>query len=118
METERLLTRSFVPDGWHAPRELSMQKEASEYPLHDHQWPTSDEAIRGTTRWFARMDAGGKVSREEMFLPFDDEKMDAYRKEARARWGTTWKKAVLRTPASPASRRTFGRAWPCSCPTP
>ncbi|NPV06944.1 MAG: MerR family transcriptional regulator [Anaerolineae bacterium] len=47
-----------------------------------------ERLIHSVEQTIAAMDGAGAVSREEMFLPFDDEKMDEYRKEARARWGS------------------------------
>lgn len=57
IETERLLIRNFVSSDWRDLQEMIIQKEASEYAVYDHQWPTSEGEIRGIVDWFASGDS-------------------------------------------------------------
>jgi len=57
IETDRLLIRNFTADDWRDLQAMIVQQEASEYAAYDHQWPTSDEEIRGVTKWFADGDS-------------------------------------------------------------
>ena len=57
IETERLLIHNFRPEDAEALRKVIVEKEASEYAVYDHEWPTSFGAIRGIVEWFAKEDA-------------------------------------------------------------
>ncbi len=56
IETDRLLIRNFRSEDAEALREVIVEKEASEYAVYDHEWPTSLGAIRGIVEWFAKED--------------------------------------------------------------
>ena len=53
IQTDRLVIRNFVPEDWQDLQETAIRYEASEYAKYDHQWPTSEEEIKGVTEWFA-----------------------------------------------------------------
>jgi len=56
IETERLIIRNFTKDDSSELREMVLQYVASPYAIYDHQWPTSEEEIRGVAEWFASGD--------------------------------------------------------------
>lgn len=86
IETERLLIRNFRPEDAEALREVIVEKEASEYAVYDHEWPTSLGAIRGIVEWFAQEDEFLAVCLKDSgdligFLalnPGDDERAQEY----------------------------------------
>jgi len=86
IETERLLIRNFRPEDAEALRAVIVEKEASEYAVYDHEWPTSLGAIRGIVEWFAQEDEFLAVCLKESgdligFLalsPSDDERAHEY----------------------------------------
>ncbi|MGI6206705.1 MAG: MerR family transcriptional regulator [Anaerolineae bacterium] len=47
-----------------------------------------ERLIESVERTIDAMDGGRSMPKEEMFLAFDDEKMEKYRQEARQRWGS------------------------------
>jgi len=53
VETQRLAIRNFPEDDWEDLREMILQYEASEYAVYGHQWPTSEEELRGVAEWFS-----------------------------------------------------------------
>ena len=57
IETERLTLRNFTKDDWSALRKMILQYVASPYAKYDHQWPTSEDELKGVTEWFASGDS-------------------------------------------------------------
>jgi RimJ/RimL family protein N-acetyltransferase len=57
IETERLLLRNFRVSDWETLYEIIMRYETSEFAAYDQQWPTSLEAIKQITEWFASGDS-------------------------------------------------------------
>lgn len=53
LETSRLLMRNFVQEDWPPLQEMIIQYMSSLYAVYDHQWPTSEEEIKGICSWFA-----------------------------------------------------------------
>ena len=56
IRTERLELRSFVPEDFRDLQEIIIDREASEYAIYDHEFPTGEEAVRGITERFAKGD--------------------------------------------------------------
>jgi RimJ/RimL family protein N-acetyltransferase len=56
IETSRLIIRNFHAEDWQDLLEIAIQYEASAYAQYDHQWPTSEDKVRGATAWFAEGD--------------------------------------------------------------
>jgi len=56
LKTDRLIIRNFTPDDWKDLQEIIIDKEASEYAIYDHQFPTSEEEVKGITEWFSTGD--------------------------------------------------------------
>lgn len=56
IETERLTIRNFRKDDWEDLREMILQYESSEYAVYDHQWPTSEDELKGIADWFSKGD--------------------------------------------------------------
>lgn len=56
MKTSRLIIRNFIPDDWKDLQEIVIDKESSEYAIYDHQFPTSENEVKGITEWFANGD--------------------------------------------------------------
>jgi len=56
IETRRLLIRNFGSDDADSLREMIVQKESSPYAVYDHEWPTSENEIKGIVAWFASQD--------------------------------------------------------------
>ena len=48
LETQRLAIRNFTVDDWKDLQEMVLQYGSSEYAAYDHEWPTSDEKVKGT----------------------------------------------------------------------
>jgi RimJ/RimL family protein N-acetyltransferase len=57
IQTERLTIRNFVPEDWQDLRTMIVQYQASPYAAYDHQWPTSEDELRGVAKWFANGDS-------------------------------------------------------------
>ena len=57
IETDRLTIRNFAKDDWEDLREMILQYQSSEYAAYDHQWPTSEDELRGVAEWFASGDS-------------------------------------------------------------
>lgn len=57
LQTPRLTLRSFEPDDWRHLQVLAMQQHASEYAVYDHEWPTSEEKLRGIATSFSADDS-------------------------------------------------------------
>ncbi len=51
--TERLIIRNFQAADWEPLHEMIVQYDASPYAAYDQPWPTSPDAIKGITEWFA-----------------------------------------------------------------
>lgn len=54
IKTRRLEIRNFVIDDWKDLQEIVIDKEASEFAIYDHQFPTSANEVKGITEWFAK----------------------------------------------------------------
>lgn len=57
IQTKRLIINNFAQDDWKALKEIILQYESSPYAVYDHQWPTSDDEIKGIVEWFASEDS-------------------------------------------------------------
>ena len=55
--TERLTVRNFTNDDWEDLSEIITQYEACEYSDYDHQWPTSEDGVRGVAECFSSADS-------------------------------------------------------------
>lgn len=53
IETDRLVIRNFFPEDWRDLHEMIVNYQASEVAQYDHQWPTSQEEIKGVAEWFS-----------------------------------------------------------------
>ena len=56
IETERLLIRNFREDDWPAYQKVLVAYQASDSAKYEPPTPTSDEDVRGMTRWLAGRD--------------------------------------------------------------
>jgi RimJ/RimL family protein N-acetyltransferase len=56
IETGRLTLRNFTKDDWPDLRKMVLQYAASPYAKYDHQWPTSEDELKGVAEWFASGD--------------------------------------------------------------
>jgi len=56
LKTDRLVIRNFVYEDWKDLQEIALDKEASEYAVYDHPFPTSEQEVKGITEWFAKGD--------------------------------------------------------------
>ncbi len=56
IETDRLITRNFLPEDWQALQAIVLDFQASPYADYDYRWPTSEEELRGICQWFANGD--------------------------------------------------------------
>lgn len=56
IKTSRLEIRNFRTDDWRDLQEIIISKETSEYAIYDHQFPTSENEIKGITEWFSKGD--------------------------------------------------------------
>jgi RimJ/RimL family protein N-acetyltransferase len=56
IRTERLELRNFVPEDYRDLKEIIIDKEASDYAVYDHEFPTGEEAVRRVTERFANGD--------------------------------------------------------------
>jgi ribosomal-protein-alanine N-acetyltransferase len=56
IKTDRLIIRNFTPDDWKDLQEIVIDKEASEYAIYDHQFPTSENEVKVITEWFSKGD--------------------------------------------------------------
>jgi ribosomal-protein-alanine N-acetyltransferase len=57
IETERLTIRNFDAADWQALRQMILQYESSEYAVYDHQWPTSEDEMKGIAEMFSKGDS-------------------------------------------------------------
>jgi RimJ/RimL family protein N-acetyltransferase len=53
IETDRLLIRTFCEDDWPAYQKVLVAYQASDSAKYEPPTPTSDEDVRGMTRWLA-----------------------------------------------------------------
>jgi Acetyltransferases, including N-acetylases of ribosomal proteins len=56
IRTGRLEIRNFTIEDWKDLKEIVVDKEESEYAIYDHQFPTSDNDVRGIADWFSKDD--------------------------------------------------------------
>lgn len=54
IKTNRLEIRNFVIDDFRDLQEIIISKESSEYAVYDHEFPTSDNEVKGITDRFAK----------------------------------------------------------------
>jgi ribosomal-protein-alanine N-acetyltransferase len=57
IKTKRMIIRNFTPNDWRDLREIIIDKEASEYALYDHPFPTGEREIKDITNWFSQGDS-------------------------------------------------------------
>lgn len=56
IRTKRLEIRNFVPEDYRDLQEIIIDREASDYAVYDHEFPTEEEAVRRITERFAKGD--------------------------------------------------------------
>lgn len=57
IKTQRLVIRNFLYEDWVQLQEIIIDKEASEYAVYDHQFPTSDIEVQEIAKWFSQSDS-------------------------------------------------------------
>ena len=52
-----MIIRNFKQDDWHDLLEVLVDKEASEYAIYDHPFPTGEREVKDITNWFSQGDS-------------------------------------------------------------
>ena len=52
-----MVIKNFTPDNWQELQKLIADKEASEYALYDHPYPTGEQEVKEITNWFSQGDS-------------------------------------------------------------